>query len=155
MADVSQPAAAETGRPPSLLDACIPAAALIILLATSYLFYGDKAAQGPNQIALLFSGLIACGIAVKNGMSWSGLRQATVDGVASALTAIFILLAVGALIGTCPSATFSPFTLIETLSDPPGRGTTKAVSTSMVTLPAGSFLVARICVRCTMKRLYS
>jgi NhaC family Na+:H+ antiporter len=100
MADVSQPPTAESVRPPSLLDACIPAAALIILLATSYLLYGDKAAQGPNQIALLFSGLIACGIAVKNGMSWAGLRQATVDGVASALTAIFILLAVGALIGT-------------------------------------------------------
>jgi NhaC family Na+:H+ antiporter len=100
MTDVSQPPAAEIVRAPSLLDACIPAAALIILLATSYLLYGDKAAQGPNQIALLFSGLIACGIAIKNGMSWAGLRQATVDGVASALTAIFILLAVGALIGT-------------------------------------------------------
>jgi NhaC family Na+:H+ antiporter len=102
MTDASPASAAETVRPPSLLDACIPAAALIILLATSYLLYGDKAAQGPNQIALLFSGLIACGIAVKNGMSWSGLRQATVDGVASALTAIFILLAVGALIPPGP-----------------------------------------------------
>src|SRR5205823_8728242 len=76
------------------------AIALIVFLATSYLLYGDKAAQGPNQIALLFCGLIACGIAVKNGVPWSALRQATADGIASALSAIFILLAVGALIGT-------------------------------------------------------
>jgi|ERR1051326_2807578 NhaC family Na+:H+ antiporter len=100
MADASEPAATESTHPPSFLDACIPVAALIILLAMSYLFFGDKAAQGPNQIALLFCGLIASGLAVKNGVSWSGLRQATIDGIASALPAIFILFAVGALIGT-------------------------------------------------------
>src|SRR5271156_5454992 len=33
-------------------------------------------------------------------MPWAGLRQATVDGVATGLSSIFILLAVGALIGT-------------------------------------------------------
>jgi Na+:H+ antiporter, NhaC family len=87
-------------RTPSVIDALIPVAALILSLATSYVLYGDKAAQGPNQIALLFSALIAAGIAVKNGMSWDGIRSATVDGVATGLSAIFILLAVGALIGT-------------------------------------------------------
>ena len=100
MTDVPPPPPAGSDRTPSLLDACIPAVALIVFLATSYLLYGDKAAQGPNQIALLFCGLIACGIAVKNGVPWSALRQATADGIASALSAIFILLAVGALIGT-------------------------------------------------------
>jgi NhaC family Na+:H+ antiporter len=100
IADVSPPLAVDRGRPPSLIDSCIPVAALIVLLATSYLFFGDKAAQGPNQIALVFCGLIAAGVAAKNGMPWAGLRQAVIDGVASALSAIFILLAVGALIGT-------------------------------------------------------
>jgi len=100
MTDVPQSSTHDRTRVPSLIDACIPVIALIMLLATSYLFYGDKAAQGPNQIALLFCGLIASGIAVKNGVPWSGLRQSVVDGVASALTAVFILLAVGALIGT-------------------------------------------------------
>ena len=33
-------------------------------------------------------------------MPWDGIRQAVVDGVATGLTAILILLAVGALIGT-------------------------------------------------------
>lgn len=113
----SRPAAAEPGpednvadkgvdlrdegvRPPSLVDALIPNVALIVLLALSYLFYGDAASLGPNQVALLFCGLIAAGIAFKNGMSWGGIRQAVVDGIATGLPAILILLAVGSLIGT-------------------------------------------------------
>ncbi len=90
----------EPAREPSLIDALIPVIALIGLLAMSYYLYGDLASQGPNQIALLFCGLIAAGIAYKNGMPWGALRQATVDGVSSGLAAIFILLSVGALIGT-------------------------------------------------------
>lgn len=89
-----------SARAPSLIDALVPVFALIGLLAASYFLFGDIASQGPNQIALLFCGLIAAGIAYKNGMPWTGLRRATVDGISSGLTAIFILLAVGALIGT-------------------------------------------------------
>ena len=100
MADVTPPVATDQVRSPSLIDACVPVAALIGLLATSYLLYGEKAAQGPNQVALVFCGLIAAGIAAENGMPWSGIRQATIDGVSTALSSIFILLAVGALIGT-------------------------------------------------------
>lgn len=87
-------------RKPSLLDALIPAIALIGLLALSYIFFGDAASAGPNQVALLFCGIVAAGIAYKNGMAWDGIRQAAIDGIASGLAAIMILLAVGALIGT-------------------------------------------------------
>jgi Na+:H+ antiporter, NhaC family len=87
-------------RKPSLLDALIPAIALIGLLALSYILFGDAASAGPNQVALLFCGIIAAGIAYKNGMAWDGVRQAAIDGIASGLAAIMILLAVGALIGT-------------------------------------------------------
>ena len=55
MAEASLPEATENrSHPPSLIDACIPVAALITFLATSYLLYGDKASQGPNQVALGF-----------------------------------------------------------------------------------------------------
>ncbi|TDQ82982.1 transporter (NhaC family) [Dongia mobilis] len=87
-------------RPPSLIDALIPLAALVALLSVSYVLFGDRASAGPNQIALLFCGIIAASIAYKNGMKWDGIRQAVVDGMATGLTAIMILLAVGALIGT-------------------------------------------------------
>ncbi|MGY0834066.1 Na+/H+ antiporter NhaC family protein [Azospirillum argentinense] len=87
-------------RRPTLLDALLPMIALIALLALSYLLFGKDASAGPNQVALLFSGIIAAGIAYKNGMPWDGVRQAVVDGIATGLAAIMILLAVGALIGT-------------------------------------------------------
>lgn len=83
-----------------MVDALIPAVALIGLLALSYILFGDAASAGPNQVALLFCGIVAAGIAYKNGMRWEGIRQAAIDGIASGLAAIMILLAVGALIGT-------------------------------------------------------
>src|SRR5262245_10594745 len=98
-----EPAAAGAtsgARKPSLLDALIPMIALIALLALSYLLFGDSAASGPNQVALLFCAIIAAAIAYKNGMVWEGIRQAVVDGISTGLAAIMILLAVGALIGT-------------------------------------------------------
>jgi NhaC family Na+:H+ antiporter len=87
-------------KPPSLLDALIPICALVGLLALSFVLFGDTASAGPNQIALLFCGIIAAGIAYKNGMPWDGIRQSVIDGIATGLGAILILLAVGALIGT-------------------------------------------------------
>ena len=78
---------------PSLLDAAIPCIALIVLLGLSYFLFGNDASSGPNQIALLFCGTIAAGIAYKNGMPWNGIRQAVVDGIALGLPAIMILLA--------------------------------------------------------------
>lgn len=88
------------GRPPSLLDALIPVIILLILLIGSYVLFGSAAADGPNQIALLTSGLIVMAIAIKNGVPFEALLAETLKGVGSGLGAIFILLAVGALIGT-------------------------------------------------------
>ncbi len=88
------------GRAPSLADALIPVVTLLVLLITSFLLYGDGASYGPNQIALLTCGLIATAVGMKNGVRFETLRVAALEGVASGLGAIFILLAVGALIGT-------------------------------------------------------
>jgi NhaC family Na+:H+ antiporter len=99
-ATVDAPGEPPGARPPTMLQAIVPVAALIILLTLSYILFRDEASFGPNQIALLFCGLIAAGIAWRNGLPWSVIRQAAVDGVANGLVAIGILLAVGALIGT-------------------------------------------------------
>ncbi|WP_026619385.1 Na+:H+ antiporter, NhaC family [Ensifer sp. WSM1721] len=91
----------EGGRtPPSMVDALIPCIALAILLTLSFVLFGNDASSGPNQIALLFCGIIAACVAYKNKLPWTGIRQAVVDGIAAGLPAILILLAVGALIGT-------------------------------------------------------
>lgn len=87
-------------RPPSLADALCAVGVLIVLIVASFLLFGDDAIVGPSQVALTLAATLAAGIAWKNGHTWDDIRQAAVEGIASALPAIFILFAVGALIGT-------------------------------------------------------
>jgi Na+:H+ antiporter, NhaC family len=91
---------AKQPRPPSLLDAVLPIVVLIGLLALTIAFFGIDATNGPLQVALLLSAAFASLIAFKNGYTVAAIRDATVGGVTTAMGAIFILLAVGALIGT-------------------------------------------------------
>src|SRR4051794_20341439 len=87
-------------REPTLVDALLPILVLIVLLALTIAFYGVDATNGPLQVALLLSAAFASLIAFKNGYAVSEVADAAVGGVASAMAAVFILLAVGALIGT-------------------------------------------------------
>jgi NhaC family Na+:H+ antiporter len=87
-------------RPPSLLDALLPVGVLIALLATTIALFGVDATNGPLQVALFLSAAFASLIAFKNGYTVAAVADAAVGGVTSAVGAIFILLAVGALIGT-------------------------------------------------------
>jgi Na+:H+ antiporter, NhaC family len=87
-------------RPPSLLDAILPIVVLIGLIALTIVLFGVDAAEGPLQVALLIAAAFASLIALKNGHSIAKIRDSAVGGVSSAMGAIFILLAVGAVIGT-------------------------------------------------------
>jgi NhaC family Na+:H+ antiporter len=99
-----QPPGAEPGtrmpRPPSLLDAVIPVVALVVLIGLTIALFGTDATGGPLQVALLTSAVIAGLIAFKNGYTTAQVREAAVGGVSSGMSALFILLAVGSLIGT-------------------------------------------------------
>jgi len=86
-------------RPPSLLDAVAPVVVLIVLIALTIVIFGTGSTDGPLQIALLTSATFAGLVAFKNGYSTAAVRDAAIGGVTSALGAVFILLAVGALIG--------------------------------------------------------
>ena len=87
-------------RAPSLLDALIPVGALIVLIALTIGLFGLGATDGPLQVALLTSAVVAGLVALKNGHTTASVRDAMVGGITTALGAVFILLAVGALIGT-------------------------------------------------------
>ena len=87
-------------RPPSLLDAVLPIVVLIVLIAATIILFGVDATNGPLQVALLLSAAFASLVAFKNGYTVAAIADAAVGGVTSAMGAIFILLAVGALIGT-------------------------------------------------------
>jgi NhaC family Na+:H+ antiporter len=87
-------------RPPSLLDAVLPVLVLIGLIVLTIALFGVSATDGPLQVALLLSAAFASLIALKNGFTSAAIADAAVGGVTTAMGAIFILLAVGALIGT-------------------------------------------------------
>ena len=73
---------------------------LILLLALTIALFGIDATNGPLQVALLLSAAFASLIAFKNGFTVETVSEAAVRGVSAAMSAVFILLAVGALIGT-------------------------------------------------------
>ena len=87
-------------QPLTLTEAIIPVASLIFLVALSYLLFGDAGAGGPNQVALVVATMIAVFIGWRRGHTLESLGEAAKNSVSTGITAIFILFAVGALIGT-------------------------------------------------------
>ncbi len=87
-------------RPLTLLEALVPIVSLIVLVGTSFFLFGDAGALGPNQIALVVATMIAVFIGWRAGFTLDALQEAAVASVSSGIGAMFILLAVGSLIGT-------------------------------------------------------
>ncbi|GAT11076.1 Na+/H+ antiporter NhaC [Mycolicibacterium novocastrense] len=87
-------------RSPSLADAIIPLVALTVLIGSSIALFGLDALDGPIQVALVMCCAVAALIALKNGHRWSAVQEAGQGALSSITSALFILLAVGALIGT-------------------------------------------------------
>jgi NhaC family Na+:H+ antiporter len=83
-----------------MTEAIIPIAALVLLVSLSFYLFGDGGALGPNQVALMVGAMIAVYVGWRRGHSLESLRDAAVASVGSGIGAIFILFAVGALIGT-------------------------------------------------------
>jgi Na+:H+ antiporter, NhaC family len=95
-------ATAESSRPvrdPSIADVVITLVTLAGLIAGSLALFGLDALDGPIQVALLLSAMVAALIALKNGHSWDEVQRAGQGALSSITSAMFILLAVGALIG--------------------------------------------------------
>lgn len=86
-------------REPSLLDSIVPLVVLAVLVAGSLALFGLDALDGPIQVALVLCAMAAALVAMKNGHPWSAVQQAGQRALSSITSAVFILLAVGALIG--------------------------------------------------------
>lgn len=86
-------------RPLSLLDACVPVITLIVLIAGSLALFGLEALDGPLQVALVLCAMVAALVVLKNGHRWEAVQASGRRALSSITSAIFILLAVGALIG--------------------------------------------------------
>jgi NhaC family Na+:H+ antiporter len=87
-------------QPVTLTEAIIPVASLIILVGLSYYLFGDAGSGGPNQVGLVVATMIAVFIGWRRGHTLASLGEAAVASVSTGIGAIFILFAVGALIGT-------------------------------------------------------
>ncbi len=83
-----------------LFEALIPVVVLVGLLILNVNVYGDSATSGPNQLALFFSGFIACllGVSLRK-ISYRDLESVAIDSIKNSLQANLILLLVGSLIG--------------------------------------------------------
>ena len=88
------------GREPTLLQAFVPLIFLVVLLALAVYLFGEDASYGPNQVSLMLCAGVAAIIGVRNGLDWADLQHVLVEGISLAIMPIFILLAVGGLIGT-------------------------------------------------------
>ena len=85
---------------PSLRISLIPVVFLIALLSYNVYIFADDSSYGPNQLALLFSAMIAAGIGVFHlKLSYNELEKKVIDSITVSLQAVLILLIVGALIG--------------------------------------------------------
>ncbi|HBC3974453.1 TPA: Na+/H+ antiporter NhaC [Vibrio parahaemolyticus] len=83
-----------------LTYAVLPVLSLIILLSLSLYLFSDNSSYGPNQIALMICAGIAAVIGHKHGCTWKEIEDGIKKGIHLSLSAIIILLFVGALIGT-------------------------------------------------------
>ncbi|MFT4066081.1 Na+/H+ antiporter NhaC family protein [Paraburkholderia sp.] len=90
----------ESPQPVTLTEAIIPVASLVVLVGVSYYLFGDGGASGPNQVGLVVATMIAVFVGWRRGHTLASLGEAAVASVSTGIGAIFILFAVGALIGT-------------------------------------------------------
>jgi NhaC family Na+:H+ antiporter len=87
-------------RKPTLAQSLLAVGFLVALISTTVLLFGTDATGGPLQVALMTSAVLAGLLALRLGLRVAQISDAVVGGISSAMSAIFILLAVGALIGT-------------------------------------------------------
>ncbi|HEY0751841.1 MAG TPA: Na+/H+ antiporter NhaC family protein, partial [Chitinophagaceae bacterium] len=89
-----------TFRQPGLLIALFPIIVLVALLVINVIFYEDDASYGPNQIALIIAAAVAALVGVYLGFPFPVLLKGAVNSISSSMSAILILLLIGALAGT-------------------------------------------------------
>ena len=87
-------------RAPSLLFALLPIFLLIGLLAINVMLYGGDSSYGPNQIALMLTAAFAGILSLRLGYNWEEILDGIVKSISSAMSALLILLMIGALSGT-------------------------------------------------------
>lgn len=87
-------------KAPTLIEAFLPIIFLVGLLALNVVFFNASATAGPNQIALITSGMLCTLIGLRLKTTWKQIEEGIIQSIGSAMPAILILLMIGALAGT-------------------------------------------------------
>ncbi|MGB0525480.1 MAG: Na+/H+ antiporter NhaC family protein [Flammeovirgaceae bacterium] len=88
-------------KQPTLIDALIPIIFLIgFLIVSVVIVFGDDSISGANQMSLLFAAAVGVVVAIRLGYTWDEIQVGIVKSISSAMSALIILLIIGALVGT-------------------------------------------------------
>lgn len=87
-------------RQVSLFIALIPILVLILLLTLNVIYFGDMATSGANQLALIIAAATAAIVGIYLKVSFHTMLKGIVDSISASMSAILILLLIGALAGT-------------------------------------------------------
>ncbi len=88
-------------KKPTLLLSLVPITFLVILLIINVVIFKDDASYGPNQVALML-GALAAGLIghYRYGIKFDTMEKGINEATSNALSAMIILIVIGALIGT-------------------------------------------------------
>jgi len=90
----------ETRRTPSMLASLFVIGTMIALILLSVSFFGGEVAEGPLQVSMTLSTLLALSVAYYFGFRGSVISEAIASSLSSVMGTIFVILAIGTLIGT-------------------------------------------------------
>ncbi|PCJ19783.1 MAG: Na+/H+ antiporter NhaC [Candidatus Cloacimonadota bacterium] len=128
-------------KEPSLVVALIPVVFLITMLVMNQQMFKDDATYGPNQLALLLSGMLTLSIGFLHlKVSYKKIEKNIIDSIGLSLQACLILLVVGSLIsiwilsGIVPTMIFYGLKIINPSYFLP----VACISCAMVALATGS-----------------
>jgi len=86
-----QPYTSRSVKEPSYADAIVPLVTVIALLAGSVFLFGAASVDGPMQVALILSAMVASFIILKNGHSLESIVKCSQSARSSIASPIFIL----------------------------------------------------------------
>jgi NhaC family Na+:H+ antiporter len=90
----------ETGRTPSMFASLLVLGVMVALILLSVVFFGGEVAEGPLQVSMTLATLFALGVAYYYGFRGSVISQAISKSLSGVMGTIFVILAIGTVIGT-------------------------------------------------------
>jgi NhaC family Na+:H+ antiporter len=90
----------ETGRTPSMFASLLVLGVMITLILLSVALFGSTVADGPLQVSMTLATIFALGVAMYYGFRGSLISEAISSGVNGAIGTVFVIIAIGTVIGT-------------------------------------------------------